>query len=165
MLKSSGEVWRALTTGPSSTVEELASSPMRGEIVAAIPELEALLAPVPKGGVRDLSKNFIPQWPDRIAEAKLPHFWVPYEKVLGGYPMWVLERAWLKHIEQSTFWPKVAELKKLCEEIITPARTAWSRARRLERMPVPRKIEPVDAETARAQVADLLAEIRSKATI
>lgn len=133
---------------------------MRGEIVAAIPEFEALLAPVKAGSVQALSMNFVPQWPDRIAETKLPHFWVPYEKALGVYPMWVLDRAWLKHIEQSSFWPKVAELKALCEEIITPARTAWSRARRLERMPVPRKIDPVDAETAKAQVSELLSEIR-----
>lgn len=160
-LKSSDAVWRALTVGPSSTVEELAGSPMRGEIVAAIPEMEALLAPMVRGGVQELSKNFIPQWPDRIAEAKLPHFWVPYEKVLGVYPMWVLERAWMKHIEASVFWPKVAELKALCEEIISPARTAWSRAKRLEQMPVPKKVDPVDAETAKAQVAELLSQIRA----
>ena len=164
-------LWQALIKGDDTIAIVKAAAENQvvyRDAVAALPQLDALMAPAGERGVVDAIAPLKLMWPPKDVPAEqlaAQGWWMIYRKALADIPRWALDQAVAEYIKTSTYpvFPIPGKLRELAEPHTRKIARMVSRVRMVTREPAPKP--PVsDEERARvkAQMGELLKDLGKK---
>lgn len=140
-------------------MEAIVADPvLHAEAKASVSVLTAVAEPCGEQAVRQALQPLVLVYGQSEA-AKTSAYWRVYFQQLAGFPLEALRQACDDYAggANAEFFPKPGPLKALAAKRAIPIYKARDRARRVAGMLAAPKLSPVDVETRREQVAELLA--------